>query len=159
MTAKSRLSSAQWLNVIILVVSGMILILILVGRAMQVSTAEKPVSQLKISQLAELKQIDFNGVSIVFKNGQWQSFGAQVSTESMYSIVAAWQNLLTQQGRAVATESYAGEIISLYLTSRARPIMCKLVRNSDYFKIIFVEQEQEFEFPIAQLSNYFPEEK
>jgi len=183
--AKSSSKEKQWLNIIIIVISAMILIFTLLGKFMEKGVNDRPNDLLilpsaKITPSAlpapTLTSVDFGAIKIVASEKGWRQIASSTDLEkespaeagiqdSNYSKIAEqWQVILTRPNdQLVSLENY--DVVTTYfaqisLLKQDRPIVVKLELvtsgNQRYTLLTFVSANVQLVETEAFLKTLLP---
>lgn len=151
----SRLNLSQWLNVVIISISAMLLFSVLVGR-MLTPPEQTTADSLSEEAVIELVQLDFGEIQLVKSQGRWLSTAANISGQRAAQIASHWQRLLTSRESQLVERGYAGRMVLLYFNKRKQPIICKLEQTEQALNIVFVDSGLVFNLPMSHYQDYFP---
>ncbi len=178
------LKQKQWLNIIIIVISGLILAFTLIGRFMNSAVDEYEVREKARNLAAEeeqitrqslqLKTIDFGFLRITNKantaaNPEWVAEPRElISTETAESLVAQWQQILNKPAKPSEqnehSEYLSGATVLLFFTETAQPVIAKvdLLKGqpvSSNLKVTFVSTGQTIIINNSQLKQLIPSQQ
>jgi hypothetical protein len=168
---KSRLSTQQWLNIIIFSISFLFLLFILLGRMMTssddgMSQTEQPVANTSLFE-NNLIAIDFGDFQFQSELSQqsesqrdklsWSSNDGVLLEQEVERIATNWQNLLNSEGENLDNEFPQGKTVLLFIANQKEPLAAKVLKSDQLLTISFPSQRQAFYFPAGAYSRFYPD--
>ncbi|TQV88960.1 hypothetical protein [Aliikangiella coralliicola] len=151
---RSRLTRQQWLNLIIISVSAMLLLSVLVGRLISNST----VDSASPSQVPRLTEIDFGDIQLRFVSESWQVVSSKkISIQQAKIIGENWQALLLSRSQPLKSGVPGGKTVLLYLSTLNQPVVSKVSYSDKQMLVTFASTSQQFSIPYSERINYMPE--
>ncbi len=132
------ITQSQWLNIVIIVISGLILAFMLIGRFMNQAVDESHIEQ-STQQSLRLTRIDFGGQQIILQPLEKSSQPAlkwsvkpvsSLSAKKVEELVSAWQQVLAMPVEPSYQHQQANyspiATVLLYFAKRAQPLIAKV---------------------------------
>ncbi|MET1256321.1 hypothetical protein [Aliikangiella maris] len=159
----SKLSTRQWLNIIIFCISFMFLIVVLIGKKFTESEIDPEIeSRIELLPQTEhfsnmkeqtsafvksngkeesdyvLQQIDFGDFFLYRRGKQWEinssEFRQKVSPEEIERVAFKWFQLLGYPTIKVTDPNlFVGTTVLLYVQGQSQPLICKVKQTNDQF--------------------------
>ncbi|MBV1910976.1 MAG: hypothetical protein KUG78_16875 [Kangiellaceae bacterium] len=157
------INQKSWLNIVIIVVSGLILAFTLLGRFMDRSTlpTDRPtqVGQEKGYQIARL---DFGAFRLIKKNSIWRFIPADnLNQQLAEETVIAWQELLDSSAEDISKQSgHSWEPLAtvlIYLTEIDTPLIVKIDRTQEYTMLTFLSSGREIILDSVEVERLLPD--
>jgi|GEM_PF-5973432 len=153
---KINLTQSQWLNIIIITVSAMLLASVLIDRMLNKASDNTAVEQSRAQQNVIINKIDFGEFQFSLVDGVWQSSAEKIAQPQLLLIVAHWQSLLQQSGEPLKHSELNGHTLLIYLSNKETPIIVKLAQLQGEILISFVTAKREFLLPASDYKFYYP---
>lgn len=166
----------QWLNIVIITISTLILALTLLGRFIEkgVDKAENRLASESSKQTDQqskaeaisnhLVKIDFGGYQWLLSDGEWRSIPDDENSIDMSSVIKRWQLVLdeplAEAFEDVIIEPSKGKMVLLYLSNSEIPLVVKVETGSKAEQkgllLSFVAHEQFVWLPDVQWQQLLP---
>jgi|GEM_PF-2904655 len=152
-TRPSRLTRQQWLNIVILVISALILMFVIIGRVMD---REPPEPSHANELQVVLQRIDFGDITLFQKNEKWASSSEQVSAQRAAEIAFNWRRLVARSGDDYGEQVPLGKTVLLYFSHIPQPVVGKVDLTDEHLTITFITSKQQFHLAKTDYSLYIP---
>jgi len=146
----------QWLNVIIISISALVLAFVLLGRFMNVSSptkVEEPKNTGAASNI-ELRELDFGSQRLVLVKSSlnqlsdyvWQAIpNDSITQQETIKLISNWKLLLTETVDAETNDSrevISGVTVLLYFTDLETPVLVRVKEQTEQYLIQFISTGQ-----------------
>lgn len=150
-----QLNQRQWLNVMIICISAMLLLSVLVGKL--ISRGEYTQTE-PVKPSIEITKLDFGEALIWKENEIWFSSGKALQKQAIQKLVQKWHSLLSGEKTLIEQdkETSSGRTILIYLAGNAQPVICKLISDDNHARIVFVGRKLQIMLTENEKTDYYP---
>ena len=153
MTRQTNLSHQQWLNIVIIVISALVLLFVMIGRLME---RDAPVNSPATTVEVALIRIDFGELEIWRTADSWQSSDSRLSPAQARLYGERWEKLVAQPAAAINDNVGSCKIVLLYFSNLPQPVTVKVSQSASETRFNFVVSDQQVVVAAQDFTLYIP---
>lgn len=151
----------NWLNLVIIIVSGLILAFTLLGKFFESGVPAEPAVDSRQTQQFELVGIDFGELQLKKNSDRWTLLPkGSLDQKQLELITSQWDLLLNKDVQEPRTDGavsiQSASTVLLYLKGETRPIICKVVLAETQTYVEFLASGQKIAVTLSFAKSLLP---